>query len=476
MIIVSSNLEMWLRNSEEFFNRIPICLRAVRHGRPVTTLLGQLDRGCLVACASHRLFRYSTGQTSESTSRKGLQSERVSAVLNKMKLTESSLDLGVPLTTGHLGKKRVDKSLVNTDAVGFLNVSAYGIAQYVDLDALRADLCSLDAYQCASLPSELSMEVVLISSKYAPTSNNQRDVFIFRNGVVVFWNMSESEHRLFLTRIRPFCQELLTDSLIEREDLRYCFSDTRTRLIGEDLYLQTHESRTRTNQVQSNDTQTDDVQKLSHPLSESDFSSNFTTRDGSVRGSNDNADSSNATASRWPRLIPVDDPIRLEQFAFSDALSLSVKLSLLENRFDTVAVQMEPWITKMKTGLGINFPQSRVLKKTGELFTLRHLLNISTSMIDTPDFYWDRPEVEALYNQLRSALSVSARTRVLNSKLNMCCELTEILSNHLQSRHSSRLEWMIIALILVEVAFEAFYYYERRLERHLPVGDTAIPT
>ncbi|KAF6768265.1 hypothetical protein AHF37_07566, partial [Paragonimus kellicotti] len=309
------------------------------------------------------------------------------------------------------------------------------------------------------------------------------------------------QHRLFITRIRPFCQELLTDSLIEREDLRYCFSDTRTQLIGEDLYLQTHESRTRTNQVRSNDTQTNDVQKLS----ESDFSSDFTARDRSDRGGssgNDNANNSNATTSRWPRLIPVDDPIRLEQFAFSDALSLSVKLSLLENRFDTVAVQMEPWIAKMKTGLGINFSQSSVLKKTGELFTLRHLLNISTSMIDTPDFYWDRPEVEALYSQLRSALSVclleldsvnrtytldsstpssfslsfitvALHTQVLNSKLNMCCELTEILSNHLQSRHSSRLEWMIIALILVEVAFEAFYYYERRFERHPSVGDTA---
>ncbi|KAF8567205.1 hypothetical protein P879_07426 [Paragonimus westermani] len=313
----------------DFLNRIPLCLRAVCHGRYATTLLGQLDRGRLVACASHQLFRYSTGQASESTSRKGLQNERVSAVLNKMKLTESSLDLGVPLTTGHLGKKRTDKSLVNTDTADFLSVSAYGIAQYVDLDALRADLSNLDAYQCASLPSELAMEVVLISSKYAPTSNTQRDVFIFRNGVVVFWNMSEAEHRLFLTRIRPFCQELLGDSLIEREDLRYCFSDTNTRLVGEDLYLQTHESRTRTNQVRSNDTQANDVEKMLHPLSKSDSSSDFTARDGSDRGdnsSNDNADNSKAITRKWPRLIPVDDPIRLEQFAFSDALSLSGKL------------------------------------------------------------------------------------------------------------------------------------------------------
>ncbi|KAA3676352.1 uncharacterized protein DEA37_0005975 [Paragonimus westermani] len=332
-----------------------------------------------------------------------------------MKLTESSLDLGVPLTTGHLGKKRADKSLVSTDTTGFLNVSAYGIAQYVDLDGLRAHLSNLDAYQCASLPSELSTEVVLISSKYAPTSNTQRDVFIFRCTIVTF----EIEMRTFPVFFASYV---------------YLYRSFSHFLIIETVLLSFG---------------------ICPKQSIDCFSLAFV----------------HSVKNCWL--------ILLLNGRISGIVSPSeslFKLSLLENRFDTVAIQMEPWIAKMKTGLGINFPQSRVLKKTGELFTLRHLLNISTSMIDTPDFYWDRPEVEALYNQLRSALSVSARTRVLNSKLNMCCELTEILSNHLQSRHSSRLEWMIIALILVEVAFEAFYYHERRVERRLSIGNTAVPT
>ncbi|KAL3316296.1 hypothetical protein Ciccas_005057 [Cichlidogyrus casuarinus] len=105
----------------------------------------------------------------------------------------------------------------------------------------------------------------------------------------------------------------------------------------------------------------------------------------------------------------------------------------------------------MRTGLKASFPQSAVLRKTGELFTLRHSLNVSTYVTETPDVYWERPGSEALFNQLKTLLSIPSRARILNSKLDMCCELTEILSAHLNARHSSRLEWMIIILILVEV-------------------------
>ncbi len=52
-------------------------------------------------------------------------------------------------------------------------------------------------------------------------------------------------------------------------------------------------------------------------------------------------------------------------------------------------------------------------------------------------------------------------SQILNSKLNTCCELTEILTNHLEARHSSRLEWMIIVLIMIEVFFEIHRLYDR---------------
>ncbi|VDQ04032.1 unnamed protein product [Trichobilharzia regenti] len=89
-------------------------------------------------------------------------------------------------------------------------------------------------------------------------------------------------------------------------------------------------------------------------------------------------------------------------------------------------------------------------------------MNVSTNLIETPDFYWERPEVEKLFEKLKSVLTISSRIRVLNSRLDMCNELTSLVTNHLRSIHSTRLEWMIIILILVEVVFEALNYYDKK--------------
>ena len=42
--------------------------------------------------------------------------------------------------------------------------------------------------------------------------------------------------------------------------------------------------------------------------------------------------------------------------------------------------------------------------------------------------------------------------QVMNEKLSHCCELTELLSSHLNDAHHTRLEVMIIVLIMVEVS------------------------
>lgn len=49
----------------------------------------------------------------------------------------------------------------------------------------------------------------------------------------------------------------------------------------------------------------------------------------------------------------------------------------------------------------------------------------------------------------------------MNEKINHCVELLELLSTHLSDKHSTRLEWIIIILILVEVIFEIIHYVDR---------------
>uniref|UniRef100_A0A8D0GG51 Required for meiotic nuclear division 1 homolog n=1 Tax=Sphenodon punctatus TaxID=8508 RepID=A0A8D0GG51_SPHPU len=88
------------------------------------------------------------------------------------------------------------------------------------------------------------------------------------------------------------------------------------------------------------------------------------------------------------------------------------------------------------------------------LLNLEHRINLSSDLLMTPDFYWDREHLEQLYDKTCQFLSINRRVKVMNEKLQHCTELTDLMRNHLSEKHALRLEWMIIILITIEVLFE----------------------
>jgi len=95
--------------------------------------------------------------------------------------------------------------------------------------------------------------------------------------------------------------------------------------------------------------------------------------------------------------------------------------------------------------------RAEVLRDTGELFSLLNELNLNSDLLDTPDFYWEHKELENLYRKMYNYLSIRRRPGAEDEKLAQCCELLELITGYLNDSHHVRLEWMIIALITVEV-------------------------
>lgn len=56
--------------------------------------------------------------------------------------------------------------------------------------------------------------------------------------------------------------------------------------------------------------------------------------------------------------------------------------------------------------------REEVLRKQGELFAMRHSINLRSDLLDTPDFYWDNEELERLFLQTINYYCISRRTRV----------------------------------------------------------------
>ncbi|XP_075879356.1 required for meiotic nuclear division protein 1 homolog [Nelusetta ayraudi] len=144
----------------------------------------------------------------------------------------------------------------------------------------------------------------------------------------------------------------------------------------------------------------------------------------------------------------------LEKFAFSNALCLSVKLAIWEVLLDNFVESIQTIPETLKSGKRVKLSSDEVMKKIGELFTLRHCINLRSDLLMTPDFYWDRENLEKLYDKTCQFLSINRRVNVVNEKLEHCTQLTDLMRSHLSEKHSLRLEWMIVILITIEVLFE----------------------
>ncbi|XP_071381624.1 required for meiotic nuclear division protein 1 homolog isoform X2 [Centroberyx affinis] len=144
----------------------------------------------------------------------------------------------------------------------------------------------------------------------------------------------------------------------------------------------------------------------------------------------------------------------LEKYAFSNALCLSVKLAIWEVSLDDFVESIQSIPETLKSGKRVKLSSAEVMQKIGELFALRHCINLRSDLLITPDFYWDRENLEKLYDKTCQFLSINRRVNVVNEKLEHCTQLTDLMRSHLSEKHSLRLEWMIVILITIEVMFE----------------------
>jgi uncharacterized Rmd1/YagE family protein len=90
----------------------------------------------------------------------------------------------------------------------------------------------------------------------------------------------------------------------------------------------------------------------------------------------------------------------------------------------------------------------------GVLFSERYSINLHSDILDTPEFFWRRPSFEPLYLNAAEFQDIQQRQTLLNHRLDMIHELYTMLSNELHVKHSTKLEWIIIILITIEVFLE----------------------
>jgi len=150
--------------------------------------------------------------------------------------------------------------------------------------------------------------------------------------------------------------------------------------------------------------------------------------------------------------IVLPDPNVLSRLAISHGLAQSVKLGTFESTLRKTFNQTKYIPEDLAKQGRISLSRREIRRKMGQLFIERNSINLHVNVLDTPEFFWEHTELEPLYAMTTNYLDLETRVEVLNQRLDVIHELFEMLGNELNHQHSSRLEWTIIVLIVMEVS------------------------
>ncbi|KAI9790068.1 MAG: hypothetical protein M1816_005538 [Peltula sp. TS41687] len=327
---------------------------------------------------------------------------------------------------------------------------AYCVAERFDSEVVVKILLErkgyrIDPYGTALYPQVVHAEVMRSTAtsrreKQDDTTSADEcgDVFIFPSGTVVVWSVPEAVVSDLVNNILVPAAENPHLDQSETEDLQYIEDSSRESscIKGDTIILGTKtqdrglvEDRTAELQI-GRDSATSDPANLPYQRS--------------------NADN------------------MLTKIAFSSGLARSTKLAVLESLLNNYFESTRSIPTLLSRGSRLPFTRSFILRKTGQLLSVRAQLNLYSELTDSlPDLFWEcRHELglEGYYDQVGRALDVGIRIKTLNERMDYAQEIASILRERLSEKHGLVLEWMIITLITIEVAFEILRLYKEGTE------------
>ncbi|KAF2751380.1 sporulation protein-like protein RMD1 [Sporormia fimetaria CBS 119925] len=145
----------------------------------------------------------------------------------------------------------------------------------------------------------------------------------------------------------------------------------------------------------------------------------------------------------------------MTKLAISHALAQSVKTSLFEDLVDNTIDETKDIPSQIASSGKVNLTKKQINMQIGELFILRISIHLQGSVLDAPELMWAEPQLDPIYQAVRSYLEMDQRVRLLTERLDVIGDLLAVLKDQLNVTHGELLEWIVIVLIAAEVVVAA---------------------
>ncbi|KAK4451714.1 sporulation protein RMD8 [Podospora aff. communis PSN243] len=252
-----------------------------------------------------------------------------------------------------------------------------------------------DSEATGHMPEHVGDVTINPINRLVPDAKNFAEMFVFSYGVVVFWNFTENQERDILG------------------DLAFAENEAGLSL-------------------------------TTRPLDEMDFE----TEEFHFEYSPD---------VKRPRvfndmitLLPRSD--HMVKLTISHAIAQSTKLCFFEERMSETMEDAQHVPKRLALTGELNMTRTEVVKILGRLFKSRVDINLSSNILDVPNFFWDsEPTLHPLYVAIREYLEIDPRIKVLNERCRVFLDLAEILSDNTADAKMSYITWIIIILIFISI-------------------------
>lgn len=147
-------------------------------------------------------------------------------------------------------------------------------------------------------------------------------------------------------------------------------------------------------------------------------------------------------------VMPDYEPDFIDCICF--VIAKSVALERIEEQVDQVLDRMEGVIGLLDRGK-FSISDRRLAKLASSILNFKYRSISHIMVLDKPDIAWDKPDVDHLYLTMAQLFELEQRYQEIRTKSETLMDITEVFTSLSHARRATRLEWIIIVLIAIEI-------------------------
>lgn len=134
----------------------------------------------------------------------------------------------------------------------------------------------------------------------------------------------------------------------------------------------------------------------------------------------------------------------------ASVLAKSVVLAHYEQQISAAFDRVEPVAADIASG-GRRAARVELLRQIGSALLVEARTLGRVEVVEKPDILWERDDLELLYAHLSAEYELKDRQEAIERKLSVIGRTAETLLSLVHDRHSLRVEWYIVILIVIEI-------------------------